>query len=111
MSEKEMYFIKVLKRWVIGLASTVVLSIAGAVFVSWQAAIINTTKMETLEKTQEFQKILIDEKANMKSVLAIKETLEQKIVDKFDIIDGKLDVMMKLSPTYNYYDNSQTKIK
>lgn len=110
MSEKDLLrYIKRLKQLIWGIAGTAIIAIAGQFFMSWQTATINTTKIEIIEKMQDAQQIAIDEKADMKVVLGIKETLEQKIVDKFDVIEGKLDLVLQLSPTYNYYDNSKTK--
>lgn len=109
MSEKE--FSKYAKNTFIAILTAAILAIGGVFFTSWQAGIKNTQRLDAIEKTQDAQKVSLEEKASLPMVKAVKENLEQKIEDKFDIIDGKLDVIMKLSPTYNntYYENSKIK--
>jgi len=105
MSEKE--FSKYAKNTFIAILTASILAIGGVFFTSWQAGIKNTQRLETIEKTQEALNVSLEEKASLPMVKALKENLEQKIEDKFDIIDGKLDVIMQLSTTYNntYYDS------
>ena len=105
MSEKEYHFIRILKKWVIGLGSTTVIVIISALLFIWQVGIVNGEKMSSMQKAIDKQEISINEKASMKMVVAVKETLEKQLVDKIDGVKeqvcgvkGQLDIIISMLP-------------
>ena len=108
MSEKEMQFIKVLKRWVLGLSGAVVLSVGGGIFTSWRAGIVNEERIQEINNSQIKQDVLIEKKADAKMVTGIKESLETELSDKYDAINGKLDLLVQMLPIQNTYYTKST---
>jgi len=115
MSEKEAEFIKELKAWVKKLQRLVVallISLA-AVIASWalisaRSDATTTTEICNLKKVQAAQELLLQNKADIASVKAIKTDLKQEITTNQDAILGQLEILktlvlqMTAPTTYNY---------
>jgi hypothetical protein len=101
MSEKELQFIKTLKKWLIGIIVSAATIVGGTILVSWQNSIQNSDKIEVIQKVQDQQTLDIKEKASQKSVSAIKDNLEKQIADKYSSIDEKLNIVLSfVAPNY-----------
>lgn len=98
MSEREMRFIVILKRWVIGLASTALISIVGGLLIMWQTGIVNATQNKASEKTLDELKKTVNEKASVSMVLTVKNDLEKEINTNYAAIKGQLDVVISMLP-------------
>ena len=112
MSDREMHFIKILKRWVIGLAGTTLIAIVSGLLLIWQTDIVNATKMETMQKTMDTQQSTLNSKASLDMVKTVKTDIEKEIDNKFETISGKLDIVLQMLPmTQNNNYNFKGKVK
>lgn len=119
MSEKEQEFIHYLeeglkkwKRLTITITSILLPIIIGQLILFLITTASNSADIKNEKEAILSMQVEIKEKASIKMVVTQKEFLETEMIDKYNAIDGKMDIIIKMLPlttTYNYKPTTTNK--
>ena len=110
-------FEKWFKNGMAVIITSAIIGIGSSIFISWRNGISNKQELHDFISSQIDKHAVIDatfeKKADIDMVKGVQSDLQNQIIDKFNAINSKIDVVIQMLPavqnTYNYKTQTNNK--